>query len=282
VAAVVACLLVGAPAPGAATEAARIVSLNPSLTEILVAIGGTDRLVGVDDYSAAHTVAVGDLPRVGGLFSPSLEAVVALAPDVVVVVPSAEQRDFRTRLAALGVTVAEFENIRFGQVLENIERLGAMVGRTEAARRRIDAITRARAAAREATAALGTPRALLVLQRDPVYIVGSGSFIDEMIAMLGARNLGAEFDDPYPRVAVEWVVAREPEVLVDLSPDAGDALDYWSRWPSLPAVTRGRVVAIDAALVSMPGPYLDRAIFELARGLHGDAVADAIAEAAAP
>jgi iron complex transport system substrate-binding protein len=277
-AAVVCALGVAAEARAAAP---RIVSLNPSLTEILVAIGARDALVGVDDYSAAHSPEVGDLPRVGGLFSPSLEAVVALAPDVVVVVPSAEQRDFRTRLEALGVAVAEFDNIRFAQVLENIERLGAMVGHEDAARRRIAAIERARAAAESATRDLDRPRVLLVLQRDPVFVVGRGSFLDEMIDMLGAENLAREFDDPYPRVAVEWVVARGPEVVIDMSPDAGDALAYWSRWPSLPAVARRRVVAIDASLVSMPGPHLDRAIAELARGLHGDGIADAIAEAAA-
>ncbi len=282
-----ACLLVawwaaaGADAGRAAEAGApqRIVSLNPSLTEILIALGARDVLVGVDDYSAAHSPEVADLPRVGGLFSPSLEAVVALAPDVVVLVPSAEQRDFRERLEALGVAVEVFRNVRFGEVLENIERLGAIAGREEAARRRIEASLRAREVARAATAGRARVRALLVLQRDPVFVVGRGSFIDEMLDDLRAENLARAFDDPYPRVAVEWVVAQSPDVLVDLSPDPGDALAYWSRWPSIRAVADERVVAIDAALISMPGPHLDRALEELARGLHGEAVGAAIAGA---
>src|SRR6185295_6911539 len=86
---------VAAPAP-----AQRIVSMNPSLTRILVALGAGDALVGVDDFSAKAEPSVAKLPRVGGLYSPSLESVVALRPDLVVIVPSLEQRDFRTRLEA--------------------------------------------------------------------------------------------------------------------------------------------------------------------------------------
>lgn len=261
----------------------RVVSLNPSLTEILLTIGAKDVLVGVDDYSANHTPEVADLPRVGGLFSPSLEAVVALAPDVVVLVPSAEQRDFRERLEALDVRVEVFDNIQFDQVLENIERLGVMVGRSEAARDRIEAIRaaerRARAVRRSSNAEARPPRVLLVVQRDPVYVVGRGGFIDEMLDVLAADNLARVFDEPYPRVAVEWVVAQAPDVLIDLSPEAGPDDAFWSRWPSIPAVKNQRVVAIDAALISMPGARLDRALEALARGLYGDEAARAVAGA---
>jgi ABC-type Fe3+-hydroxamate transport system substrate-binding protein len=262
-----------------ATGLPRIVSLNPSLTAILIAIDARESLVGVDDYSAAHSPEVAELPRVGGLFSPSLEAVVGLRPDRVIVVPSATQHDFRARIAELGIEVEVFENIRFDQVLENIRRLGELVDREAAAARRIERIESVRTAASAVTRTLAPTRVLLVVQRDPIYVVGRGSFIDEMLGGIGADNLAREFDDPFPNVAAEWVVARGPDVLIDLSPDRADALSYWSRWPSIPAVARNRIVAIDPALISMPGPDLDRAIIELARGLHGDAVADAIAGA---
>jgi len=263
-------LLAAATGPGVATP--RIVSVNPSLTAILIALGASDSLVGVDDYSAAQHGEVAALPRVGGLFSPSLEAVVALRPDMVVLVPSAEQRDFRARLESLSIRVSAFENIRFDQVLENIERLGTLVGREAQAEARIASIARARDAARRATAGRPKPKLLIVLQRDPVFVVGSGSFIAEMIETVGARNLASEFDDPYPRVAEEWIVARAPEVLIDLSPDADDPQAYWSRWPSIPAVAHGRVLRLEAEMISLPGPYLDRALASLAAGIHGEAV----------
>lgn len=274
IASVVAGLLVPAAALGAAStddqpRAARIISLNPSLTAILIAIGARDSLVGIDDYSASQSAEVSNLPKVGGLFSPSLEAVVALQPDLVALVPSAEQRDFRTRVEALGIRVAVFDNIGFDQVLENIERLGAIVGREQEGRARIEAIRRVRASALRVTAQRTAPRVLLVIQRDPVFVAGPGSFIDEMLAVVGAANVAAELSDPYPRVATEWVVARAPEVLIDLSGDAEPPVTYWSRWPSIPAVGQGRVIQLDARLISMPGPYLDRSLLILAEGLYG-------------
>lgn len=268
-------LLVSARASAArASGPERIVSLNPSLTAIVVALGAGERLVGVDDYSATKIPEVAALPRVGGLFSPSLEAVVALRPDRVVLVPSAEQRDFRTRLEGLGVPVTAFENLRFSEVLENIRQLGAMTGRSAEAAARIQAIVQAREAAQRRARGRGAPGVVVVLQRDPVYVVGSGNFIDEMLSAVGGKNLASEFDEPYPRVAAEWVVARAPEVLIDLSPDPSSALAHWSHWPSIPAVARGRVLAMDAELISLPGPHLDRAFELLAASLYPVAPAE--------
>jgi ABC-type Fe3+-hydroxamate transport system substrate-binding protein len=260
------------PAPAARAEL-RVVSLNPSLTAILLALGAGDSLVGVDDFSARQEPEVAGLPRVGGLFNPSLEAVAGLSPDIVVLVPSAEQRDFRERLEALGVPVGVFENIRFDQVLDNIEGLGRIVGREREAAERIAAIRRARASAEALTAGRTRPSTLLVLQRDPLFVVGRGSFIDEMLASAGGRNLGAEFPDPYPRVAIEWMVARAPDVLLDMSPEGGDPVAWWSQWPALPAVKHDRVLRLDPKIVTLPGPWLDRSIESLVAALHGPELA---------
>jgi iron complex transport system substrate-binding protein len=176
----------------ARTPAKRIVSLNPSLTAILTALGAGDRLVGVDDRSAQQDAAVGGLPRVGGLFDPSVEAVVALAPDVVVVVPGAQQRDLRGALEALGIEVLELPNITLEELLGSIEALGALVERGEAARERVAAIRSAFEAAARDSSGRERPRTVLVLQRDPLYVVGAGSFLDAMLRAAGARNAGAE------------------------------------------------------------------------------------------
>lgn len=260
-----------------APHARRIVSLNPSLTAILISIGARDSLVGVDDFSSRQQPEVKDLPLVGGLFSPSLEAVVALEPDLVVLVPSAEQRDFRSRLEALGIELAVFHNIRYEQVLENIERLGKLVGRQPQAAARIDAIEQTRAAVKRAVARRARPKTLVILQRSPIFVVGRGSFIDEMLTTVGADNLGATFEEAYPRVATEWLVAAAPEVLLDMSLDPEDAADFWSRWSTIPAVREGRVHRLEAAQVTLPGPQLDQALEMLASALHGDAILAEIA-----
>ena len=273
-------LIAGSPSVPAAAETSskplptRIISINPSLSAILISLGQGSRLVGVDDFSAQQIPEVAGLPRVGGLFNPSLEAVVALEPDLVVLVPSAEQRDFRERLGALGVEVEAFENHQFAEVLENITRLGALTGSHEAAAERVAAIEQTRAAVERAVASGAAeqgapPLVAMVLQRDPLFVVGGANFIDTMVEIAGAKNVAAQYREAYPRVAMEWLVAASPELLVDLSPEAQVAMTFWERWPNMNAVKQGRLVSLDAALISMPGPDLDASLLLLARTFWG-------------
>jgi iron complex transport system substrate-binding protein len=275
-------LVLALAAPLAADEASvarRIVSLNPSLTAILVALGAGDRLVGVDAWSKRQNPQLAGLPAVGGLYTPNLEALVALAPDRVLLVPSAEQRDFQERLAALGIRVERFDPVRFEEVLASIDRLGRIAGREAQAQARIAAIRAARLEVERAVAGRAQPRTVLVLQRDPLFVVGGGNFIDEMLATAGARNVAGAWQGGYPRVSLEWLVAQAPEVILDASHDAEPAVDYWTRWASLPAVVQGRVVALPSGSATLPGPALDEALRLLARSVHGAGVLAAEARA---
>jgi iron complex transport system substrate-binding protein len=247
----------------------RVVSLNPSLTEILLALGARPALVGVDDYSARASAEVAELPRVGGLFDPSLEAIVALEPDFVALVPSAEQRDLRERLEAVGVEVLVLENHTLTQLLASIETLGARVGRSGSARERVIAIHRALADAEGRARGRARVRAVLVLQRDPLFLVGRASYLDELLSAAGAENLAAEFADAYPRVDLEWLIAAAPALILDASEDPEPAPVYWKRWPSLPAVAKGRVVPLVASEVTLPGPHLERALAILSAAVAG-------------
>ena len=259
-----------APASAAEPPAKRVVSMNPSLTAILIALDASESLVGVDDYSAKQQPAAAGLPTVGGLFNPSLEAVVALEPDLVVLVPSVAHRDFRERLEALGIPLLVLSNVDFEAVLSSIGQLGSRVGRGAAARERIAAIREVRARIARATSERSHPRSVFVIQRDPLFLVGHGSFLDELLRSAGAVNLGAEFATPYPRVTKEWLVAAAPDVILDSSSDPEPAAEYWARWPSLPAVRAGRVLAVPQGEVTLPGPYLDRSPILLAHALHGE------------
>lgn len=260
-----------ARAAGSAAE--RIVSLNPSLSATLVALGAGDRIVGIDDRSARQERSLAHLPTVGGLFNPSLEAVVGLAPDVVVLVPSAQQRDLRVRLRALGIEVLELPNISLGELLRSIEVLGELVGRREAARERVAAIRAAFDATERAAAGRPAPRVVFALQRDPLFVVGAGSFLDEMLRAAGASNVAAELGGPYPQAGLEWLIAAAPDVILDASEDAEDAASYWSRWPSLPAVATGRVFALPPAEVTLPGPRLDDGLRRIADALRAPGAA---------
>ena len=264
------CLLLALRAGSEPAAFPRVVSLNPSLTEVLLALGARPALVGVDDYSAKASPEVAELPRVGGLFDPSLEAIVALEPDLVALVPSAEQRDLRASLEALGIAVLSLENHTLTQLLTSIETLGARVGRSAPARERVVAIHRALAEAESAARGRPRVRAVLVLQREPLFLVGRGSYLDSLLTAAGADTAAAAFPDAYPRVDLEWLIDAAPALILDASEDPEPAQTYWQRWPSLPAVAAGRVVPLVAAEVTLPGPHIERALAILARAVAGE------------
>jgi iron complex transport system substrate-binding protein len=237
--------------------ARRVVSLNPSLTAMAIAIGARGQLVGVDDYSARMPEAAG-LPTVGGLYDPSLEAVIGLAPDLVVLVVSAEQRGFRERLEALG----------------------AKLGREREAAARVAAIRRTRARVEAAASGLPVLRGVLLLQRDPLFAAGGGTFVDEMLRALRVENLASAQPGPWPRLSREWLLAAAPELILDASPGTEPAAAYWARWPSLPAVAKGAVTDIPEGVTTLPGPALDEALLVLAAAVRGPGFAAALREAA--
>ena len=156
-------------------------------------------------------------------------------------VPSAQQRDLRARLEALGVEVLELPNITLAELLASIEALGARVGRGGGRARARGSEIRERLASDGRARARARPRVrtVLVLQRDPLYVVGRGSFIDSMLRAAGAENLANVFAEPYPRASLEWLIAAAPELILDASDDPEEPRDYWARWPSLPAVREG-------------------------------------------
>ncbi|MBW2268905.1 MAG: ABC transporter substrate-binding protein [Deltaproteobacteria bacterium] len=249
----------------------RVVSLNPSLTAIVLALGADAQLVGVDEYSSQQQPAVRDRPIVGGLFAPRLETILSLEPDLVVWVPSAQQRDLRRRLDGLGVEVLVLPNHTLDELLESIEVLGARLGYAEPARRRVAEIRAAFASAAASAQPRTAPRTLLVLQREPLYVVGGGSFLAAMLAAVGAENVAGGIAEAYPRVSLEWLIAARPEVILDASQTPEPAVQFWQRWPSLPAVADGRVVTISAAEVTLPGPHLERALAILSAALADEA-----------
>jgi len=261
-------LLALALAARARADTRRVVSLSPSLTAILLALDAGHAIVGVDEVSAQAEPRVRTLPRVGGLFNPSLEAIVALRPSAVALVPSAQQRELRERLEALGIEVLALPNISLQDVLASITTLGAHVGQDNRALARVETIQKAWGEALARAARQPKVRAVLVLQREPLYVVGRGSFLDTMLDCAGAENLARAFDDPYPRVSVEWLIAAAPDLILDAADPAAGATAHWAHWPSLPAVAKGRVETLDRSL-TIPGPYLDRSLAELTAHVRG-------------
>jgi ABC-type Fe3+-hydroxamate transport system substrate-binding protein len=236
---------------------------------VIQALGAGDRLVGVDEFSR-RLPGNERLPSVGGLFSPDLERTLELAPSAVLSVRSAEQQAYVASLRARGVRVEEFEVYTLEEVLGSFERIGVLVERAEQARALALRVRAELASVAASVAGLPRPTVALVLERDPLYVAGGGGFTHALLEAAGARNAFGDLAAPYPRVSLESLADRAPDLVLDSTSDA-DAGDgaaaevaaYWSRhrW-----VRRAAPLARD--VVTLPGPDLGASARLLAAAIH--------------
>ncbi len=249
-------------------EVRRIVSLAPSSTEILYALGVGDRLVGVDQYSDWPPEAK-KVPRVGSDLSPSVERILGLKPDVVFIATSANSRELPAELERLGVRVVISHVETLDDLWRDITTTGDAVGRHDAGVALADRL-RARVAATHArVAALPPTKVVVVVWSDPLTVVGGHSFVDDAVRAAGGDNIAGDSAQPYPQYSVERMLARAPDViLVGSHASGGPSLAPLTAHASLPAVKNGRVYAIDGDLLFRPGPRIVDGIELVARLLH--------------
>ncbi|HSQ76393.1 MAG TPA: cobalamin-binding protein [Bacteroidota bacterium] len=235
--------------------AQRIVSLAPSITESLFAIGAGDRIAGVTTY-CNYPPAAASKPRVGGMTTPSIESIVALHPDLVLVSMEGNLHDDFARLRDLRIPVAVSNPRTLDGIFRSLTILGRLTGTTDSAshliaalRQRVDTIVR-----RNGTQ---PARTLLFVSLQPLITAGAGTFIDELVRQAGGVNLAAQTALTYPTLSREAVIAYDPDVLLVMSDvvsstDAVTAL--YPEWARLTAVRAGRIYRLDADLISRPGP----------------------------
>ena len=251
---------------------ARIVSIGPSNTEILFALGAGDRVVGVDSYSDYPPEAAG-LPHVGSLLSPAYDAILALEPDVVLV--ATVPRDHIDRLAALGLTVVVLAASNLDEVYASIERVGAIVDRRAEAAELVRNLRTRQERVAEAVASIPAaerPRVFYELWHDPIQSAGPGTFIHELIELAGGTNVAADAPAPWPQFSLEALVARDPQVIVTSAQASYDELRRGARrqWEGISAVRDGRIHFIDADILTRPGPRIIDGLEAMAYALHPD------------
>lgn len=249
-----------------AAPPARIVSLNPSTTELLFAIGAGGRLVGRTSWDnwPAEARAVRDL---GPGIRPNVEAVIGAAPDLVLLYASGDNRPAAQRLRALGIATASYKADRIADFERVTLALGELTGEQRRAREVVDSVRATLELVRARTSAL--PRVSLVfpLWDSPLLVAGGGSFLTELTAIAGGRNVYAELPAPSPQVAFEDLLRRDPDVVLT-GPVSARRHAADPRWRTLRAVRDGRILVVDTMLVIRPGPRLGEAAVAIARQLH--------------
>lgn len=239
-----------------AQPARRIVSLAPHITEQLFAIGAGDRIVATTDF-ADYPPEARKLPRVARAHSVDLERVAAARPDLIVVWGSGFPPSIVESLKRLGVPVYVNEPGSLESIATSLERLGSLTASATAPR--VAADFRARVAALRARYADRAPvRVFYQIWAQPLMTLAGTHVINEAIRLCGGRNVFGDLAPIAPQVAVEAVVAADPEVIVTAESGAkpGGALDPWRRYATIAAVRNDRLVTLDADRINRHGPRI--------------------------
>lgn len=252
----------------------RLVSHVPSITETLFALGLGDKVVGVSEHSNYPEEALGK-PKVGGYFTPSIEKIVALDPDLVLTDGHA---DDIAQLEGLGIPFIVLQPKNIDGLLSNIELLGEVTGSQKKASELISDIERRINDVVSAVNDASRPRVFYVFDAtDPTkpWTAGPGSFIDDLIRLAGGENVAAQSMGPWIQFSMEELVSSDPEIIIVdsmmgtavISPDEIRKLATWQK---ITAVEEDRIGLIDGDLVNRPGPRIVQGLEAIARIIHPD------------
>jgi len=260
-----------AGASGAATGN-RVVVLAPAAAEMLEALDLLDRVVGVGQFGP-WPAALEGLPAVGGYDSPNVERLLELDCDLLLTARSDAALDAHHRLRSVGIAVETLDTSTYEGIFDSLLRVGEIFGR-EADARELERGIRAELASLAGRAS-GVPprRVLVVVGRDPLYVAGPGSHVDELIRLVGGSNVAHDALSPYQQLSLEVVLERMPEVIVDLSDNRaaaprGRLPGPWGEWAFLPAVRENRVYWIEPARLVIPGLRLPEMALLMGQLIH--------------
>lgn len=257
----------------AAEPPKRIISLAPNMTEMLFALGLGDRIVGVTNF-CDYPEEARKKQKIGGMSNPSLEAVVSLRPDLVVLTTDGNPKEFEERLRSLGIKTYVSRERRLAELPQLIQDMGAALGVHEKARnlgaetgRMLDSFGSKKSSAGRPFRA-GGKMVLFIVWPEPLIVAGTGTVIDDALALLGLENMAAGTGTSYPKFSIEEILRRPPYFIIigrgmDRENIEKVSAGLLGRLQSLPAVKEGRVYFVSDDLYRL-GPRTARGIAELA------------------
>lgn len=251
----------------------RIVSMAPSLTEILFALGLDEEIVGVTLFSD-YPPAAADKAKVGTFWQPNIEAVVAARPTLVMTLGFGQHKNLAERLSRIGYGTLSVNIEKVSELFTVIPEIGAAAGRQQQADELVGGIRRKLAALSRLVGTREKVKVLWVVQREPLRVAGRDTFVNEMIELAGGENAIGPTVHKYPPIGAEQVMASGAEVIIepamgheDLDAQREEALRYWGRFKNLPAVANDRIYVIKGDTASRLGPRLYEGTETIARCL---------------
>jgi ABC-type Fe3+-hydroxamate transport system substrate-binding protein len=257
----------GAPVtPGSLTAPERIVSLNPTTTELLFAVGAGSRVVGRTHWDmwpdSARLV-----PDLGPGLRPNVEAILARHPDLVILYASMDNRTAADQLRAAHVPVLALKIDSIADFRRATLLLGMVTGEEARAHTVVDTVQRTLDRVRAATASLPRPTVFWHVWDAPIITIGRSSYMNELVEVAGGRNVYGDVAQLSPQVSIEDIIHRNPDIILAGASGAAH-IRTSAEWQAVGAVRRGRVLVIDTTLVGRPSVRLGEAAVSLARLLH--------------
>ena len=252
----------------------RVVSLAPSVTEIIFAVGAGDRLVGVTTF-CNYPEQARSIAKIGDTMTPNMESIVALRPDVVFVSSASQLEGFTKLLEQNGIAVYVIDPQSLPDLYgKSLRQLGTLFGKNDDASRLADSLERrhreicriTNGCADQAEGGPAAVRVFVQVSREPLFTVGKSSFLRQVIRDAGGILVTEDVETAFPKLSKETASALNPEVLI-LS-DSEDNREPNDAFKNSPAVRNGRVYRVNADLISRPGPRLIDALEQIARDLH--------------
>lgn len=257
----------------------RIITLAPSFTEIAFALNLGDNIVAVTDYCDFPAEAL-NLPKVGGIIDPNLEAIVALHPDLVILLAS-QQRTIK-QLQQLNIPTLAVFNATLSDIQNAIHVIGQYTQHQDQAQKLLTAIDQKITTLEEKTIGLARPRVMITMghsidnqQMKQVFIAGQNDFYNDLIILSGGKNAYQENWIDVPSLSLEGIMQINPEVIIDIFPEADDhdadlnnVLQQWQNLEYIDAVKNNRVYIIQEDYATIPGPRIFLLLDQFARLIH--------------
>ena len=243
----------------------RVVSLAPNLTENIFAVGAGDRLVGVTTF-CNYPEQAKEIAKIGDTMTPNMESIIALKPDVVFVSTASQIEAFMKTLEANGIAVYVTNPTTLDGVLDNLQKLGDILGTTEKAGQLVPDLKRRITDIWSKIESEKRVRVFVQISREPLFTVGKQSFLTTILEKAGAESVTKDVESAYPKLSKETASALNPEVII-LS-ESDDNKEPNDAFKNSPAVKNGRIYKVNADLLSRPGPRLVDALEQIAKDLH--------------
>lgn len=258
---------------------ASVISLAPSITETLFAVGAGQQVVAVTDF-CQYPAAAQTLPSIGGYLDPSLSQIVALEPDLVILLD--RQQGLNKQLKHLGINTLTTDNARLDGILQSILSIGKATGHSVEAQQLHSRLKQQIAVVQQQVSEQPRKATLLAIahytnsdQLDLVYIAGQQDFYNDILQLAGGRNVYQDKRLKVPAVSREGLLRMNPDVIIDIFPDSSahqadleDVRQQWQQLTHIEAVQQQQVHLLEASYATVPGPRIVQLLTDIAQLLH--------------